>query len=128
MDRLSFQLLKPGTNQSHLFSKDSPSSPTHATSARTSFWRTWSTFPPRPENTTFGSLSLLTIRTLHFLATVLIPSATYPDFQARATATSWSSPLPAQTPFPTDRSMTDDLDMSEQQQTRGQKVHSTGRT
>src|SRR5271170_5475324 len=119
MDRLSFQLPKPWTNRSHLFSRDSPSSPTHATTVRTSFWRTWSTFPPRPANTTFGSLLLLTIRTLHFLATALIPSATCPDFQAQATATSWSSPLPAQIPFATDRSMTDDLDMSEQQQARG---------
>src|SRR6266481_5239052 len=128
MDRSSFQRLKPGTNRSHLFSRDSPSSPSHATSVRTSFWRTWSTFPPRPANTTFGSLLLLTIRTLHFLVTALIPSATYPDFQAQATATSWLSPLPAQIPFATDRSMTDDLDMSEQRRTRRQRVHSAGRT
>src|SRR5271155_851762 len=119
MDRSSFQLLKPRTHRSHLFSRDSLSFPIRATSARTSFWRPWSTFPPRPANTTFGSLLLRTIRTLHFLATALIPSATYPDFQAQATATSWSSPLPAQIPFATDRSMTDDLDMSEQQQARG---------
>src|SRR5258707_288068 len=74
------KVLNRRTNRSHLFSRDSPSSPSHATSVRTSFWRTWSTFPPRPANTTFGSLLRLTIRPLHFLATALIPSATYPDF------------------------------------------------